>query len=80
MSERTMWKGMVAEKKLERERQRVIADGLIISLRTQINPHEDVESLNADLICSQAEQLLGIIRKCRALSAEILQLEKDLYG
>jgi len=80
MSERTMWKGMVAEKKMERDRQSLIADGLIISLRTLINPHEEAEDLNIDLIFSQAGQLMDVIRKCRNLRAEILSLEKDLYG
>lgn len=80
MTERTMWKGMVAEKELERAHQRVIADGLIISLRTIINPHEDVENLNPELIRSQADQLADVIRRCRILTAEILKLEKGLYG
>lgn len=74
-------KGQLAEFKKKYNNLDIEASGLIIQLRTLLNPYaEDVTELNAEQIRFSAKRLADIIRQMQALKPKINQLQEALGG
>ena len=57
MSERLKFQGRLAEKELEAKKLKLRIEGMIDSIRTQLDPFEDIENIKAHLIAGQAVDL-----------------------
>ncbi|GAB4327315.1 MAG: hypothetical protein Kow0037_00770 [Calditrichia bacterium] len=74
-------KGQLADLKKKYGNMDIEASGLIIQLRTLLNPYtEDVTELNAEQIRFSAKRLADIIRQMQALKPKINQLQEALGG
>jgi hypothetical protein len=80
MSERTVFRGMLVEKKMKYRAAKAQCEGLVISLRGLINPFEEAEDLQIELIKNQADQLFKICKECNDLRKEIRKIEQELEG
>lgn len=78
MSERAKFRGMQAE--LE-DRERLLktkADGLVESLRDQVDPFVDPGTLKEDIIASQATDLASAIVELKKVRAKISAIKSHL--
>jgi len=78
MNERLKYQGRLAEKRQQARRLKLRLDGLVTSLRNQLDPTEDVAGLKADLIAEEALEFATRLGDYRALLEEIAKIEKLL--
>lgn len=76
--ERLQLKGMLAEAKKSFRTKDTEASGLVILIRTLLNPYEDISKLDLDkaLVCLQ--RLCEIQSDMKALDTKINNLESEL--
>jgi hypothetical protein len=76
--ERLKFQGRLAEAELEAKRVKIVADGLINSLRNLLDPFCDLTELSAEQIVDQALRLGNQIAAYREELAKIAALNKML--
>ena len=74
MSERLKFQGRLAEKEMEAKKLKLRLEGLIESLRDQLDPFEMVKDLNGDVIADMALEIaayrveyLGVLDETKAI-------------
>lgn len=74
MSERLKFQGRLAEKEMEAKKLKLRLEGLIESLRDQLDPFEMVKDLNGDVIADMALEIaayrvdyLGVLDEIKAI-------------
>lgn len=80
MSERTLLRGMLAERQQNRKQLEKQAEGHMLFLRMHLNPHVPIENLPMDQIRIQTIELHQCWEKIKNLGAEIRKIEDDLNG
>jgi len=78
VSERLKFQGRLAEKELEAKELKLRIEGMIDSIRTQLDPFEDIENIKACLIAGQAVDLSEYHTMYLECLADILKLKKAL--
>ena len=78
MSERLKFQGRLAEKELEAKTLKLRIDGMIASIRSQLDPFETIENLKARLIAGQAVDLSEYHTMYMETIDEIRLLKKEL--
>lgn len=76
--ERVRLRGILVEKKIILKNLEIKADGLVISLRMNLDPYKDIIELPAEIINSQANELANTIIMAKELAREIKKLEEEL--
>ena len=76
--ERVRLRGILAEKKIALKDLKIKADGLVISLRMNLDPYKDIAELPAEIIASQANELANTILMAKELAREIKKMEDEL--
>ena len=79
MSERLKYQGRLAEKEQEERRLKLRLEGLVESLRDQLDPTIDVARLKGKLIAEEALQLAGILGELRAVQEDMEKI-RELLG
>ena len=76
--ERLQFQGRLGEKKIEAKKIEIKMNGLVEAMRNDLNPFEEVENLNTELIVEQALDLAQL--KINYISAlkEIKAIQKAL--
>lgn len=75
--ERLQLKGMLAESK---KRFRILdteASGLVILIRSLLNPYEDIKNLDMEKVSISTKRLTEITEELRTLSEKIKNLEAE---
>lgn len=78
MNERLKFQGRLAEKELEAKELKLRIEGMIDSIRTQLDPFEAIENLKARLIAGQAVDLSEYHTMYLEILADIRKLKKAL--
>ena len=78
MSERLKFQGRLAEKELEAKTLKLRIDGMIASIRSQLDPFETIENLKSRLIAGQAVDLSEYHTMYMETIDEIRLLKKEL--
>ena len=78
MSERLKFQGRLAEKELEAKTLKLRIDGMIASIRSQLDPFENIENLKSRLIAGQAVDLSEYHTMYMETIDEIRLLNKEL--
>jgi len=78
MNERLRYQGRLAEKRLEAKELKLRIEGMIDSLRTQLDPFEDIENIKAHLIAGQAVDLSDYKTMYMETLEDIRKLKKEL--
>jgi len=76
--ERLIWQGQKQEKELESKHLKISIDGLVHSLRTELNPHNPIEEINQELVWEQAFEMADKLTRYKQLCAEIKNINKSL--
>jgi len=78
--EKYLWKGQLADLKQKYQQLQLEVSGLIIQIRTMLNPfEEDVTRLPVEEIAVAAQRLKEIILEIRSIQEKIKKLE-DAIG
>lgn len=81
MSERVLIKGYLAEAKKRLREKDLEASGLLVSIRTLLNPYEDdLTKIEIEKVIVMAKKLSECIEEIKALIAKIEKLEEELDG
>ncbi|MBU8910663.1 MAG: hypothetical protein KOO65_05285 [Desulfobacterales bacterium] len=78
MNERNENKGRLHDLRLESKRLKLSIQGLIHTLRSAINPHDDFLEMDEELIHEQAFELSQKIDLFKGTAKKIKLLKKDL--
>lgn len=78
MNERLKYQGRLAEKRLEAKKLKLRIEGMVSSLRIQLDPFESIEDLKAHLIAGQAVDLSEYHTMYVEILEDIRNLEKEL--
>ena len=78
MNERLKFQGRLAEKEFEAKELKLRIEGMIDSIRTQLDPFEAIENLKARLIAGQAVDLSEYHTMYLDILADIRKLKKAL--
>ena len=78
MSEILKFKGRLAEKELELKEQELRIRGLIKSIRSNLDPFDDIEFLDAELVRSESFELADLKIKYVETQAKIKAIKKAL--
>ena len=76
--ERLQLKGLLAESKKNFRSLDTEASGLIVLLRSYLNPYEETLKLDAEKIIITANRLNEVVTEMKALSAKIKKMEIEL--
>jgi len=80
-SERLTFQGRLGEKKIEAKKIEIKMNGLVDAMRNNLNPFEEIEDLNTELIAEQALDLaqlkIGYISVMQEIKAVQRALGKD---
>ena len=76
--ERLIWQGQKQEKELESKRLKTSINGLINSVRTELNPHTPIEEINQELVWEQAFEMADKLTRYKQLCAEIKNINQSL--
>lgn len=81
MSERVLAKGYLAEAKKRLREKDLEASGLLVSIRTMLNPYEDdLTKIEIEKVFVMTKKLSECIEEMKALRAKIEKLEEELDG
>lgn len=81
MSERVLAKGYLAEAKKRLREKDLEASGLLVSIRTMLNPYEDdLTKIEIEKVIVMAKKLGECIEEMKTLRAKIEKLEEELGG
>ncbi len=75
--ERLQMKGMLVEAKKNFRRLDTEASGLILLIRSLLNPYEDVKNLDMEKVSVSVKRLNEIIKEMKSLSEKITKLESE---
>lgn len=78
MNERLKYQGRLAEKRLEAKKLKLRVEGMVSSLRTQLDPFEKIENIKVRLIAGQAIDLSDYHTMYMETLEDIHKLEKEL--
>ena len=78
MNERLKYQGRLVEKRLEAKKLKLRIEGMIDSIRTQLDPFEDIENIKAHLIAGQAVDLSEYHTMYMETLEDIRKLKKEL--
>jgi len=76
--ERLQLKGLLAETKKRFRNLDTEASGLIVLIRTYLNPYEDILNLDTEKILASVQRLNIIHSEMKTLSEKIKKLESEL--
>ena len=76
--ERLQMKGMLAESKKRFRTLNTEAPGTILILRSQLNPYEEITTLDTDKILVLSHRLNKIVQEMKELKEKIKKLEQEL--
>lgn len=76
--ERLQMKGMLAESKKRFRIQCTEASGTILIIRSQLNPYEEITSLDTDKVLVLSHRLNKIVQEMKELKEKIKKLEQEL--
>jgi hypothetical protein len=76
--ERLQFQGRLGEKKIEAKKIEVRMNGLVEAMRNDLNPFEEVEDLNTELIVEQALDLAQLKINYIGALKEIKAIQKAL--
>jgi len=76
--ERLQLKGLLAESKKNFRSLDTEASGLIVLLRSYLNPYEETLKLDAEKIIITANRLNEVVTEMKALSVKIKKMEIEL--
>ena len=76
--ERLQLKGLLAESKKNFRSLDTEASGLIVLLRSYLNPYEETLKLDAEKIIIMANRLNEVVTEMKALSVKIKKMEIEL--
>jgi len=81
MNERIMIKGMLADTKKKYKDTDLEASGLVVSIRTLLNPYEeDLTLIDTEKILIMAKRLHELVSTLKELNQKIKKIEEDLNG
>lgn len=78
MNETLKYRGRLAEKRLEAKKLKLRIEGMIDSLRTQLDPFEDLKNIKARLIAGQAVDLSEYHTMYLSILSDIRKIEKEI--
>lgn len=76
--ERLQMKGMLAESKKRFRTLDMEASGTILIIRSQLNPYEEITSLDTDKVLVLSHRLNKIVEEMKELKEKIKKLEQEL--
>lgn len=76
--ERLQMKGMLAENKKRFRTLDTEASGTILIIRSQLNPYEEITSLDTDKVLVLSHRLNKIVQEMKELKEKIKKLEQEL--
>ena len=76
--ERLQLKGMFAESKKRFRTLDTEASGTILIIRSQLNPYEEITSLDTDKVLVLSHRLNKIVQEMKDLKEKIKKLEQEL--
>lgn len=76
--ERLQMKGMLAEAKKNFRTLDTEASGLVILIRSLLNPYEDIKNLDMEKVSVSVKRLKEITEEMKLLSEKIKKLESEL--
>lgn len=76
--ERLQLKGLLAETKKRFRNLDTEASGLIVLIRTYLNPYEDILNLDTEKVLASVQRLNLIHSEIKTLTEKIKKLESDL--
>lgn len=76
--ERLQMKGMLAESKKRLRTLDTEASGTILIIRSQLNPYEEITSLDTDKVLVLSHRLNKIVQEMKELKEKIKKLEQEL--
>jgi len=76
--ERQRLLGRIGEAKLELQRLRIVGDGYMVTIRTKLCPHDEIDNLDIDVAAASMQELLKAWTRARELAAQIKKWEADL--
>ena len=76
--ERLQLKGMLAEAKKSFRTLDTEASGLVILIRSLLNPYEDIAKLDVDKALASIKRLNDVQQEMRSLETKIKNLESEL--
>lgn len=71
-------KGMLAEAKKKYRSRDTEASGLVILIRSLLNPYEEIQKLDMDKVLVSVERLKNVTVEMQALNDKIKRLESEL--
>ena len=71
-------KGMLAEAKKKYRSLDTEASGLVILIRSLLNPYEEIQKLDMDKVLVSVERLKNVTFEMQALNDKIKRLESEL--
>ena len=71
-------KGMLAEAKKKYRTLDTEASGLVILIRSLLNPYEEIQKLDMDKVLVSVKRLKDITKEMQALNDKIKRLESEL--
>lgn len=71
-------KGMLAEAKKKYHTLDTEASGLVILIRSLLNPYEEIQKLDMDKVLVSVNRLKDITKEMQALNDKIKRLESEL--
>jgi uncharacterized phage infection (PIP) family protein YhgE len=81
MNERIILKGMLADTKKKYKDADLEASGLIVSIRTVLNPYEeDLTLIDTEKVLIMAKRLHELVSTLKELKQKIKKIEEDLNG
>jgi hypothetical protein len=76
--ERLIWQGQKQEKTRDAKKLEISISGLRTSIRTELNPHVLISSLNHELITEQAFELADKLIRYKELCAQVEAINNSL--
>lgn len=76
--ERLQMKGMLADAKRRFRTLDTEASGLVILIRSLLNPYEDIKNFDMEKVFVSVKRLTGITAEMKILSEKIKKLESEL--
>jgi hypothetical protein len=81
MNERIILKGMLADTKKKYKDADLEASGLIVSIRTVLNPYEeDLTLIDTEKVLTMTKRLHELVSTLKELKQKIKKIEEDLNG
>ncbi len=75
--EKLQLKGMLAESKKRFRTLDTEASGLVILIRSLLNPYEDVKNLDMEKVCVSTKRLSNVVEELKTLAEKIKNLESE---